>query len=132
MLLYLDYSHRVYTQYSVISLFDHPFILCFCSVFTYFRKFTQSSTFCIIFPVQLYAIIFVYFLCITLCVVLYLSYFMQCTYLSDERRNLFHDITNTYDDVGNDIPDKSDDIMWTMLERPVEDIGWTDLVIHVF
>ena len=55
-------------------------------------------------------------------------FIMQCPYLSDERDNMFHDISNMHDNVGNRILDKSEEILWTLLGRPVDGVEWIDLV----
>ena len=53
---------------------------------------------------------------------------MQCPYLADERANMFQDISNMPDNVGNRILDRSEEVIWTLLGRPVDGVEWIDLV----
>ena len=53
---------------------------------------------------------------------------LQCTYLSEERRKMFSDIVNMKDGVGNKILEYSENILWSILGRPVDGIRWPDMI----
>ena len=55
-------------------------------------------------------------------------FIMQCVYLMEERCRMFADIENMERDIGQAIIRRSDNMLWTILDGPVDGVRLSNMI----